>query len=187
MNVPMLKEDELVGVIGIYRQRGPAVHRQADRAGAELRRPGRHRHREHAAAQRIAAIAGAADRDVGRARVISSSPGELEPVFQAMLENATRICEAKFGRCISARAMLSVPSPCTARRRPTPKRGCAELVQPGPDTGIGRVVATQTRRADRRCFRGPRLFAGRSHARLRRSSLAGSAPCSACRCSRTTK
>ena len=53
---------------------GPAVHRQADRAGAELRRPGRHRHREHAAAQRAAPahrrshrVAGAADRDLGGA------------------------------------------------------------------------------------------------------------------------
>src|SRR6478609_4265956 len=33
-------------------------------------------------------------------QVISSTPGELQPVFQKMLENATRVCGAKFGTMI---------------------------------------------------------------------------------------
>src|SRR5690242_19788795 len=33
-------------------------------------------------------------------RTISSSPGELEPIFQSMLMNAMRLCEAEFGHLL---------------------------------------------------------------------------------------
>ncbi len=77
-------------------------------------------------------------------RVISSSPGELEPVFQAMLANATRICEAKFGilyRCegdaLRTVAMHDAPQPFVEVRRSNP------IIHPNPDTTLGRAMATK--------------------------------------------
>jgi GAF domain-containing protein len=75
-------------------------------------------------------------------RVISSSPGELEPVFQAMLANAMRICEAKFGTMFefangAFRALWSLGVP----------PGLAEYNRDwrtwGPDTGLGQVALTK--------------------------------------------
>jgi GAF domain-containing protein len=75
--------------------------------------------------------------------VISSSPGELEPVFQAMLANAIRICEANFGvlfrfedRRVRAAAMLGVPPAFAEFWQRGPHR-------PGPQTPLGRVMETQ--------------------------------------------
>ena len=63
-------------------------------------------------------------------QVISSSPGELEPVFQAMLENATRICEAKFGEmflhddgAFSTVALHDVPAKLRDERQRMPPFG----------------------------------------------------------------
>ena len=49
--VPMLREGIPIGAIVAIREGGPALHRQADRAARDLRRPGGHRHRERAPVQ----------------------------------------------------------------------------------------------------------------------------------------
>src|SRR5262249_37342936 len=77
-------------------------------------------------------------------KVISSSPGELEPVFKAMLANATDICEAKFGFLwlaegdgFRAVAMLGVPS---AVAEETYYEG---VIHFAPDVPLGRVALTK--------------------------------------------
>jgi two-component system, NtrC family, sensor kinase len=76
-------------------------------------------------------------------QVISSSPGELEPVFKAMLENVTRICEANFGvmfrfedGTVRAAAMLGVPPAFAKFWQGGPQR-------PGPKTAFARVMETR--------------------------------------------
>jgi GAF domain-containing protein len=76
--------------------------------------------------------------------VISASPGELEPVFDAMLANATRICEAKYGMLwlfegdgFRPVALHGLPPALAAERRPD------MVFSPDPALPLGRVARTK--------------------------------------------
>ena len=142
--VPMLKESEVVGTFTVYRQEvRPFTDKQIDLV-------------KNFAAQAVIAIENArlltelresleqqtATSDV--LSVISSSPGELEPVFSTMLDNAIRICDANYGKCICAKGWLS----CAARQGHLPEtverlwwRG--DLFQPPPGVPMSRAIAAR--------------------------------------------
>ena len=63
-------------------------------------------------------------------QVIRAPPAILEPVFAAMLENAVRICDAKFGKSTAGTARLCTSSRRTTHRLPSPKRAGVRLFHP---------------------------------------------------------
>jgi len=148
--VPMVKEKDCVGAITIYREEvRPFAEKQIElvqnfasqaaiaienaRLLNELR-------------QRTGDLSEALEQQTATSevlKVISSSPGELEPVFNAMLDKATRICEAKFGvlqLCegdgFRAVALHDVPPAYAERRRNS-------VLRPGPGHPLGRLATTK--------------------------------------------
>ncbi len=148
--VPMLNEQELVGAIAIFRQEvRPFSGKQIElvtnfaaqaviaientRLLTELR-------------QRTDDLSESLEQQTATSevlRVISSSLGELEPVFQAMLKNATHLCAAKFGILYSYEAekfrtvaMLEVPPAFAEWLQLEPRYW-------DPTTGLGRLVQTK--------------------------------------------
>jgi GAF domain-containing protein len=151
MIVPMLKDNELVGAFTLARQEvRPFTDKQIELV-------------QNFAAQAVIAIENARLLNELRQRtgdltealeqqtatsevlkVISSSPGNLEPVFATMLENAVRICEAKFGNiyrwdgdAFNLVTSHNTPPALAAARKRSP-------IRPDPKAPVGRMVATKT-------------------------------------------
>jgi GAF domain-containing protein len=139
--VPMLKGNELIGLIAIHRREvRPFTERQIELV-------------KTFAAQAVIAIENTrllnelreslqqqtATADV--LKIVSASPGDMKPVFEAMLSNAMRLCEAKFGHILlydgerfHATHLHDVPK---AYREFWEKHG---PIRPSPNTGLGRIV-----------------------------------------------
>ena len=106
--VPMLKDDELIGTFSVYRQEvRPFTDKQIELvknfatqaviAIENARLLNELRQRTTDLTERTADLTEALEQQTATSevlKVISSSPGELQPVFDAMLDKAVRICRA---------------------------------------------------------------------------------------------
>ena len=151
LSVPMLHEDELVGVITIFRQE---VRPFTDEQISLVR---------NFAAQAVIAIENARllnelrqsttqlTEALGQQtatsevlQTISESPGELQPVFHTMLANAVQICDAKFGNLLLFEdgafrtvALHGAPQPYVEERQREP------VIQPKPGSDLDRLIKTK--------------------------------------------
>jgi two-component system NtrC family sensor kinase len=150
LTVPMLKGDELLGVILTYRldvkpftdTQVALVETFADQAVIAIENV---RLFDEVQA-RTRELTESLERQTATSEVlsvISRSPGDLEPVFQIMLENATRICEARFGTmylyhggAYHLAAVHNAPPALVEAR----KRGS---IRPGPSTTLGQLARTR--------------------------------------------
>jgi GAF domain-containing protein/DNA-binding response OmpR family regulator len=151
LGVPVLKGDDLLGVIIIYRlevklftdRQVALLETFADQAAIAIENVRLFEAEQH----RTRELSEALEQQTATSevlRVISSSPGELEPVFEAMLENAVRICEAKFGvlfqsegDALRAVALHGAPALYAEERRRNP------VIRPSPETMLGRALANK--------------------------------------------
>jgi len=141
--VPMLKENELIGAFAVYRQEiRPFTDKQIELV-------------KNFAAQAVIAIENtrllnelreSLEQQTATAevlRVISASTGELQPVFQAVVENATRLCGAHFGALVLYDgkvfrnvAVYNVPTPYI-------ESGVGQVIEPHPEAALGRLIRTK--------------------------------------------
>ena len=151
LNVPLLKDSELIGSILIYRHEAEQftdkqielVTTFADQAVIAIENV---RLFDEVQA-RTRELSAALEQQTATAevlQVISSSPGELESVFQAMLENATRICAAQLGFLwladgdgFRAVALHGVP-PTLGAARPRD-----QIFRFDPEAPLGRLAGTK--------------------------------------------
>jgi signal transduction histidine kinase len=144
LSVPMVKEDELIGTFNLIRQEvRPFNDKQIELVSnfanqaviaienTRLLNELRESLQQQTATSEVLSV-------------ISSSPGELEPVFQAMLENATRICEAKCGSLylydedqLRVGALYNAPPAFAEFRRRKP------VFHPAKGSDLAKMVATK--------------------------------------------